>query len=94
LLKSYDKRFEKKENSCWLFENRAGMLSAGFLIEQAELKGKNIGGISVSHKHANFLVSDGTATAEHVVMLIAHIKEYVHRKFGVMLEEEIQYLGI
>ncbi|TSC68715.1 MAG: UDP-N-acetylmuramate dehydrogenase [Parcubacteria group bacterium Gr01-1014_70] len=92
-VRSYDVRFAKRENSCWVFESRRGMISAGFLIEQAGLKGKKIGGVSVSPKHANFLVSDGTATAEHVVMLIAYIKEYVHRKFGVMLGEEIQYIS-
>lgn len=93
-LQSYDDRFTKGKNSCWVFESRRGMISAGFLIEQAGLKEKKIGGVCVSPKHANFLVSDNTATAEHVVMLIAYIKEFIHRKFGIMLEEEIQYIGI
>ncbi len=93
LMQSHDARFQKGDTSCWMFENRARMLSAGFLIEQAGLKGKKIGGVSVSLKHANFLVNDGAATAEHVAMLIALLKERVHRKFGIMLEEEIQYLS-
>ena len=92
-ISRYDARFQKPANACWVFENRRGMMSAGFLIEQAGLKGKKIGGISVSSKHANFLINDGTATAEHVAMLIAFIKEHAHRMFGVMLEEEIQYIG-
>src|SRR3990167_5754119 len=87
------RRFQKPDNACWVFENRRGMISAGFLIEQAGLKGKKIGGVGISHKHANFLVCDDAGTAEQVVMLIAFVKEYVHRKFGVMLEEEIQYIG-
>ena len=94
LLRSYDGRFSKAAQACWVFESRRGMISAGFLIEQAGLKRKKIGGVSVSEKHANFLVNDGAATAEHAVMLIAFIKEYVHRKFGIMLEEEIQYIGM
>ncbi|TSC79506.1 MAG: UDP-N-acetylmuramate dehydrogenase [Parcubacteria group bacterium Gr01-1014_29] len=92
-ITQYDKRFRKPTNTCWVFENRAGMMSAGFLIEQAGLKEKKIGGVTVSTKHANFLVTDASATAEHVIMLIALIKERVHRMFGVMLEEEIQYIG-
>ncbi len=93
LMRQYDARFQKPDYACWVFENRRGMMSAGFLIEQCGLKGKKIGGAAVSAKHANFLVTDASATAEHVVMLIAFIKEYVHRKFGIMLEEEIQYIG-
>ena len=93
LVRSHDERFQKNKDSCWVFENRRGMMSAGFLIEQADLKKKKISGMSVSSKHANFLINDGMATAEHAVMLIALIKERVHRKFGIMLEEEIQYLG-
>ncbi|OGZ45349.1 MAG: UDP-N-acetylenolpyruvoylglucosamine reductase [Candidatus Ryanbacteria bacterium RIFCSPHIGHO2_02_FULL_45_13b] len=92
-MRQYDARFQKPDNACWVFENRRGMISAGFLIEQAGLKGKKIGGVGISHKHANFLVCDDAGTAEQVVMLIAFVKEYVHRKFGVMLEEEIQYIG-
>jgi UDP-N-acetylmuramate dehydrogenase len=93
IAQSYDNHFKKPERACWLFENRAGMMSAGFLIERAGLKGKTIGGVSVATKHANFLIADDTATAEHVVMLIALIKEHVHRTFGIMLEEEVQYIN-
>lgn len=89
----YDERFRKPANACWVFENRVGMMSAGFLIEQTGLKERKIGGAAVSIKHANFLVTDVSATTEHVVMLIALIKERVHKMFGVMLEEEIQYIG-
>lgn len=92
-LQSYDARFRKAERACWVFENRAGVVSAGFFIERAGLKGTCIGGVSVSQKHANFFVNNGTATAEHVITLIACVKERVHRMFGIMLEEEIQYIG-
>lgn len=92
-IRQYDVRFQKPDNACWIFENRRGMISAGFFIEQAGLKGKKIGGVAISHKHGNFLVCDDGGTAEQVVMLIAFVKEHVHRKFGVMLEEEIQYIG-
>lgn len=92
-VQKHDARFQKSGNTCWVFLNRRGMISAGFFIEQAGLKGKKIGGVAVSRKHANFLVQDGAGTAEHAMMLIAYIKEHVHRKFGIILEEEIQYIG-
>jgi len=68
-------------------------LPTGFLIEEAGLKGVEIGGAMVSEKHANFIINTGNATAEDIVMLIGLIKERVHRKFDVFLEEEIQYVG-
>ena len=68
-------------------------VSAGFLIDEAGLKGKRIGSAMISRKHANFFINTGEALAEDVVMLIALAKEHVHRKFGILLEEEIQYVG-
>lgn len=73
------------------FENDSA-ISAGFLIDEAGLKGKKIGGAQISRKHTNFFINSGDATAEDIVMLIAIAKEYVHRKFGILLEEEIQYV--
>lgn len=90
----HDQRWKKGHpNTCWLFENRRGFISAGFVIELAGLKKMSVGGAEVSLKHANFILNTGNATAEHVVMLIGVIKERVHRKFGVHLEEEIRYVG-
>ena len=66
---------------------------AGFLIEGAGLKGMRIGGAEVSSRHANFIITNGNAKSDDVVMLISFIKERVHRKFNLHLEEEIQYIG-
>ena len=74
------------------FEKESGV-SAGFLIDEAGLKGRRIGGVMISRMHANFFINEGVARAEDVVMLISTAKEYVHRKFGILLEEEIQYVG-
>lgn len=68
-------------------------ISAGFLISEAGLKGKKIGGAAVSEKHANFLVNAGGATAEEMIILISLIKQKIRNNFGALLEEEIQYVG-
>lgn len=68
-------------------------IPAGWLIDQLGLKGKAIGRVSISRKHANYMINNGGASAEEVIMLIGLVKEYVHRKFGLQLEEEIQYVG-
>ena len=68
-------------------------IPAGFLIEEAGLKGKKMGGAMVSEEHANFIVNTGTATAEDVIMLTSFIKQQVRDQFGVELQEEIRYVG-
>lgn len=68
-------------------------IPAGFIIEECGLKGKKIGGAMVSEKHANFIVNTGGATAEDVVMLASFIKMKVRDKFGIQLQEEVQYVG-
>lgn len=68
-------------------------ISAGWLIEQAAMKGEKVGGAEVSSAHGNFIVNSGHATATDVRALVAKIKERVAEKFGIDLEEEIQYIG-
>jgi len=67
--------------------------TAGYLIEECGLKGKKIGQAQISKKHANYIVNLGDGKARDVKKLINLIKRKVKSKFGVNLEEEIQYLG-
>jgi len=63
------------------------------LLALAGLKGRKIGGAMVSDKHPNFIVNLGNAKSEDVEALIEIAKEAVKEKYGIILEEEIQYLG-
>jgi len=74
-----------------VFKNPPGF-SAGELIEKCGLKGKIIGKAKISEKHANFILNLGGSKAKDVKKLIKLIKQKVKKKFGVKLEEEIQYL--
>ncbi len=67
--------------------------SAGYSIEQCGLKGKKINEAMISKKHANFIVNLGGAKARDVKKLINLCKEKVKDKFGIKLEEEIEYVG-
>jgi len=67
-------------------------LSAGELIERCGLKGRSIGGAKISEKHANFIINLGKAKFSDVRRLIDLIKKRVRSKFGIELEEELQYL--
>jgi UDP-N-acetylmuramate dehydrogenase len=68
-------------------------VGAGFLIDQAGLKGTKVGGISISHKHAAFFVNDGAGTSQDVEKLLTLVKKTVKAKFGVSLKEEVFFLN-
>jgi UDP-N-acetylmuramate dehydrogenase len=68
-------------------------IPAGWLIEQADLKGKRLGGAMISEKHGNFLVNAGGATASDVLQLISLVKMRIRDDYGIQLEEEVQLLG-
>lgn len=61
------------------------------LIEDLGFKGYKIGGARVSEKHANFIVTDGTASGEDIINLIHEIQNKVKEKYQVdlILEQEI-----
>ncbi len=72
---------------------RTTQYPAGFLIEQAGLKGKRRGDAQVSPKHANFIVNLGSATAADVRALVEEVRDTVQARFGLGLELEIEILG-
>lgn len=72
---------------------QSGVVPAGFLIEMAELRGLRVGGASVGMRHANFILNDRGATAGEIRTLAETVKGKIHEKFGVLLEEEVLYLG-
>ncbi len=72
---------------------RTKQYPAGFLIEQAGLKGTRIGGAQISPKHANFIVNVGEARAADVKALIDLAQEQVQERFGIELELEIELVG-
>lgn len=74
-----------------VFKNPEGF-SAGELVEKCGLKGKRIGNVKISEKHANFIVNLGQGRAKDVKKLIKLIKKKVKEKFGIKLEEEIELL--
>ncbi len=81
------------EPSCGsVFRNPPGDYAAR-LIEASGLKGKTIGGASVSTKHANFIVNHGTATATDIEQLIDHVAYEVAARHGVYLVREVHVIG-
>jgi UDP-N-acetylmuramate dehydrogenase len=67
---------------------------AARLIEAAGLKGFRIGDASVSHKHANFIINHGQASAADLERLISHVRDTVARVHGVALHPEVRIVGV
>ncbi len=63
---------------------------AAALIDQAGLKGYQVGGAAISTKHAGFAVNLGGATAEDVKMLLAQVSDIVFAQSGIRLEPEVR----
>ena len=66
---------------------------AGRLIEAAGLKGFTGGHAQFSGLHANFIVNDGSSSAQEYLKLIRTAQKTVKEKFGVQLELEIELMG-
>lgn len=71
----------------------AGVVPAGYLIEAVGLKGRRLGGAMFGRRHANFMLNIGHATATEIRNLATLAKRRVMDRFGVLLEEEVLYLG-
>jgi UDP-N-acetylmuramate dehydrogenase len=74
-----------------IFKNPSGV-SAGKVIEEIGFKGFSIGGVSVSEKHANFIVNKGGAKPDDIVSLIKNIQEKALSHRGIKLNTEIKII--
>ena len=66
---------------------------AGKLIQDAGLRGFQVGGAQVSEKHCGFVINKDHATAAEIAELIRQVSEKVEAQFGVKLEPEVKRLG-
>jgi len=90
----------KKQTQDWsapsagcIFKNPAdSSLSAGQMLDQAGLKGHQIGSAAFSQKHANFIVNKGSARAADVLGLIREAQQRVQEKFSCELELEVHVI--
>ena len=72
---------------------RPGGYFAGKLIQDAGLKGYQVGDAQVSEKHSGFVINRGNATAADVMQLISDVADKVKEQFGVTMEPEVKRVG-
>ena len=75
-----------------IYKKVAGF-GAGRLIDECGLKGATIGGITVTHRHANIVVNLGPGRAADLRALLSFIERTVERRTGYRLETEIAFIG-
>ncbi len=89
ILKKENQPYGHQSSGC-IFKNPTPEVSAGALIEQAGLKGKKVGSVEVSDRHANYIVAQPGASSAEVLQLIDLAREEVMKRFGYELELQIQ----
>ncbi len=67
--------------------------SAGKLLDAAGFKGKSLGGMAFSEKHANFLVNLGQGTSSQALELLHIARETIIQRFGISLSLEVKILS-
>jgi UDP-N-acetylmuramate dehydrogenase len=72
---------------------REGKVPSAYFLEQVGAKGIENGDIRVADYHANLIYNAGHGTARQVTEIIALLKSRVLDRFGLDLEEEVQYVG-
>ena len=95
-----DKRKERRMSSQpWnkpsagsVFRNPEGS-AAWKLIDDAGLRGYEIGGAQVSPKHSNFIVNNGYASAKDIYDLIFYVQKTVQEQSGVLLKPEVRFIN-
>jgi UDP-N-acetylmuramate dehydrogenase len=72
---------------------REGKIPAAWFLEQVGAKGMQRGDIHVADYHANLIYNAGDGTAADLRAVIEELKSRVRARFGIGIEEEVQYVG-
>jgi len=72
---------------------REGKAPSAYFLEQVGAKGMRNGDIQVADYHANLIYNAGQGTARQLCEIIGELKSRVRERFGLELEEEVQYIG-
>jgi UDP-N-acetylmuramate dehydrogenase len=70
-----------------------GKVPSAWFLEQVGAKGMRDGDIQVADYHANLIYNSGHGTARELAGIIAELKRRVGDRWGIPLEEEVQYVG-
>ncbi|MFA6423988.1 MAG: UDP-N-acetylmuramate dehydrogenase [Candidatus Magasanikbacteria bacterium] len=72
-----------------LFQQR-GTVPVGWVMEQLDIKGLEVGGAKISDEHGNFIVNFQDAKQTDVLKIVEIMKEKAYNKFKIELETEVE----
>ena len=75
------------------FKNPINNKKAWELINISGCANLKIGGASISEKHNNFFINNGSARSSDIETLIHKVRETVFKKTGIKLELELKIIG-
>jgi UDP-N-acetylmuramate dehydrogenase len=70
-----------------------GKVPSAWFLDQVGAKGMRMGDIHVADYHANLIYNAGSGSARDLVAIISELKHRVEHRWGIPLEEEVQYVG-
>ncbi|HYA17477.1 MAG TPA: UDP-N-acetylmuramate dehydrogenase [Bryobacteraceae bacterium] len=70
-----------------------GKVPSAWFLEQVGAKGMRAGDIRVADYHANLIYNEGHGTAREVARIIRELKRRIRERWGIAIEEEVQYVG-
>ena len=73
--------------------NREFGKPSGKIIDEAGLRGLELGGAQVGPWHGNFIINRGNAKASDIQQLVQRVQDEVWKKTGFFLEPEIIFLS-
>jgi len=71
---------------------REGKIPSAWFLEQVGAKGMRRGDIQVADYHANLIYNAGHGVARDLREVIGDLKARVRERFGIELEEEVQFI--
>lgn len=76
----------------YVYDDEHHKVAAGWLIEQADLKGYQIAGIEVHQQQALVLVNHGNSVGDDLVAMIKHIQQQVWLRYQIGLQHEVRLM--
>ena len=70
-----------------------GKVPSAWFLDQVGARGLREGDIHVADYHANLIYNAGNGNAKQLSSIIAELKRRVETRWGMPLEEEVQYVG-
>jgi UDP-N-acetylmuramate dehydrogenase len=70
-----------------------GKVPSAWFLESVGAKGTRVGDIQVAAYHANLIYNDGHGTSSDLIAVVCDLKRRVREKWGIEVEEEVQYVG-